>query len=96
VSSFSMTSVGQKALFGMFRSCRANTQGWSSWQGYASTVGPTPDFSDIIYVSCPAKEHLKDPGVDGRVILRWIFRKCDVGVRAESIWLKIETGGGYL
>jgi len=25
--------------------------------------------------------HLGDPGVDGRIILRWIFRKWDVGVR---------------
>jgi len=23
--------------------------------------------------------HLEDPGVDGRIILRWIFRKWDVG-----------------
>jgi hypothetical protein len=23
---------------------------------------------------------LEDPGVDGRIILRWIFRKWDVGV----------------
>jgi hypothetical protein len=23
--------------------------------------------------------HLEDPGVDGRIILRWIFRKFDVG-----------------
>jgi hypothetical protein len=23
---------------------------------------------------------LRDPGVDGRIILRWIFRKWDVGV----------------
>jgi hypothetical protein len=22
---------------------------------------------------------LEEPGVDGRIILRWIFRKCDVG-----------------
>jgi hypothetical protein len=25
------------------------------------------------------KSHLGDPGVDGRVILRWIFRKCVLG-----------------
>jgi hypothetical protein len=26
------------------------------------------------------RDHLGDPGVDGRIILRWIFRKLDVGV----------------
>jgi len=25
------------------------------------------------------RDHLGDPGVDRRIILRWIFRKCDVG-----------------
>jgi hypothetical protein len=24
------------------------------------------------------KNHLEDPGVDGRITLRWMFRKCDV------------------
>jgi hypothetical protein len=25
------------------------------------------------------REHFVDPGVDGRIILRWIYRKWDVG-----------------
>jgi len=25
------------------------------------------------------RDHWGDPGVDGRIILRWIFRKWDVG-----------------
>ena len=36
-----------------------------------------------------------DPGVDGRIILRWIFRKWDVGVWTGSIWLRIGTGCGH-
>jgi hypothetical protein len=26
------------------------------------------------------RNHLKDPGVDGRIILKWISRKLDVGM----------------
>jgi hypothetical protein len=40
--------------------------------------------------------HLRDPGVDGRIILRWSFRKWDVGVWTGSSWLRIETGGGHV
>jgi len=42
------------------------------------------------------KNHLGDPGIDRRIILRWIFRKWDVGVWTGSIWLRIGTGGGHL
>ena len=32
------------------------------------------------------RDHLQEPGVDGRVILRWIIRK----------WVRIRTGDGHL
>jgi hypothetical protein len=42
------------------------------------------------------KSHFKDPDVDGRIILRWLFRKWDVGVWTQLSWLSIGTGGGLL
>jgi len=42
------------------------------------------------------RDHLGDPGIDGRIILRWIFRKWDVEVWTELSWLRIGTGGGHL
>jgi hypothetical protein len=39
---------------------------------------------------------MEDPGVDVRIILRWIFRKWDVGVWTRSSWLMIVTVGGNL
>jgi hypothetical protein len=42
------------------------------------------------------RDHWGDPGVDGRIILRLIFRKWDVGVWTGLSWLRIETGGGHL
>jgi hypothetical protein len=29
------------------------------------------------------RDHCGDPDVDGRIILRWIFRKWDVGYRLD-------------
>jgi hypothetical protein len=39
---------------------------------------------------------LGDPGIGRRIILRWIFRKWDVGLWTESSWLGIGTGGEHL
>jgi len=42
------------------------------------------------------RDHLEDPWLDGRIILRWIFSKWDEGMWTGSIRLRIGTGGGRL
>jgi len=42
------------------------------------------------------RDHWGDPNVDGRIILKWIFRKWDVWVWTASSWLRLGTGGGHL
>jgi hypothetical protein len=40
-------------------------------------------------------DRLENPGIDGRIIKIWIFRKWDVVVWSGSSWLRIGTGGGH-
>jgi hypothetical protein len=40
--------------------------------------------------------HLEDPGVVGRIILRWIFMKWDLGMWTGLTWLGVGTGVGLL
>ena len=42
------------------------------------------------------REQLEEPGVDGRIILRWIFRVVSGGMDWIELGLDRETGGGLL
>jgi len=60
--------------------------------GHVAYMGERRDV--YWWVNQRERDHLEDPGVDGRKILRWIFRKWDVGVRTGSICLRKVTGSG--
>ena len=42
------------------------------------------------------RDHWGDQDVDGRIILRWLFRKWEGVVGTGWNWLRIGTGGGRL
>ena len=42
------------------------------------------------------RDHWGDPDVDGRIILRWIFRKWEGVVGTGWSWFRRGTGGGDL
>jgi hypothetical protein len=64
--------------------------------GTCSTYGEERGVYRALGENPRERDHLGDPGVDGRIILGWIFRKWDVGVWTGLDWVRIETGGGRL
>ena len=56
------------------------------WAGHVAHMGRGEVYTGFWWGNLRERDHFVDPGVDGRIILRWIFRKQDVG-SMESIEL---------
>jgi hypothetical protein len=50
----------------------------------------------ILVENLRERDHMGDPGVDGRIMLRWFFRKWDVGEWTGTSWFRIGLGCGHL
>jgi hypothetical protein len=66
------------------------------WAGHVARIGERSGNTGFRWGNLRVRDHLGDPGVDGGIILRWIFRKWNLGIWTGKNWLKIGTGGGYL
>ena len=64
--------------------------------GHVASTGEKEVYTGFWWGNLRERDHLEDPGVDGRIILRWIFRKWDVGIWTGSSWHRIGTRDGNL
>jgi len=53
-------------------------------------------YTGFWYGNLRVRDRLGNRDVGGRIILRWIFKKWDMGVWTGSSWLRIGKGGGHL
>jgi len=50
------------------------------WVGHVARVRKSRGEYRVLVGNLRDGDHLRDPGVDGRIILRWILRMWDLGV----------------
>jgi hypothetical protein len=53
-------------------------------------------YTGVWWGNLGERDHLEDRGIDGRIILRWIFRKWNVGLWTGSNSSRIGTVGELL
>jgi hypothetical protein len=68
----------------------------SRWAGHVARMGKGEVCTGFWWGNLRERDRWGDPGVDGRIMLGWLFKKWDVGVRTGLGWLRIGIGGGRL
>ena len=66
------------------------------WAGHVVRMGEGRVMYRVLVGKPEGKNDWGDPDVDGRIILRWIFRKWEGVVGTGWSWLRIGRGGGHL
>jgi len=68
-----------------------------NWAGHVAQRGERARVPTGFWLgNLRERDHLEDPGIYGRIILRWIFSKWDIGAWMGLIWLRTGTGGRLL
>jgi hypothetical protein len=66
------------------------------WVEHVACMGGIEVCTGCWWGGLRERGHWGDQDLDGRIILRWIFRKLEGVVGTGWSWLMIGTGGGHL
>jgi hypothetical protein len=62
------------------------------WAGHVACMGRIEGCTGCWWGNLRERERWGDPDIDGRIILRWMFRKLEGVVGTGWSWLRIGTG----
>ena len=66
------------------------------WARHVACRGRGEAYTGFWWGNLGERDHLGDQGIDGRIILKSMFRMWDVGAWTGSSWPRIGTDGGHL
>ena len=65
------------------------------WAVHVGSMGQGRGVTGFCWANLRERDHWGDPDSDGRIILKWIFRKWEGFVGTGWSLLRIGTGGGH-
>jgi len=65
-------------------------------EGHVAHMGVRKSVYGVLWRNLRERDRFQGLGVGRIIILKWIFRKCDVRAWTGLIWLRIGTGDGLL
>jgi len=91
-----VTTITSKYLPVLTQYCWGDKLRRMKCEEHVARMGKRYGYTGFWWGNLRERDHMGGPGVDGRIILRRIFRKWDVGVWTGSSCLRVGTGGGHL
>jgi hypothetical protein len=83
-------------LYSLPNIVRVIKSGRLRWAGHVARMGKGEVCTGFWWGNLRERYRCGDPGVDGRIMLGWIFKKWEVCVGTGLGWLRIGIGGGHL
>ena len=68
-----------------------------SWAGHVACMGEEEMCIRGFWLGkLRRRDHMEDPGINGRLRIKWIFRTWELGAWTGLSWLRIGTSVGHL